>query len=392
MIRSELIRITPGDGQYFFGYYDKWQFDPTDRYELGMKSRFMDRPPAPGDAIEIGMIDRDQDHCWAGLGSTTAWCWQQGCMLQWLPSSEGEVIYNVRGDGGYESVVRDVVNGESRRIGRAIYTVHPNGREAIGLDFARVGHLRAGYGYVGIDDLNEHVDAPDDSGLWRINLEGGDSELIVTIAQLAALNPPPADTTGRHWFNHILYNTDGSRLIFLHRWETKPHGWLGRMYTCKPDGSELHRVCDATDRGSFNPSHFWWRDAKTTIVWGVMPGTMNDGAYLLVEDQTGEVVELDRAQLHCDGHMSYRPDGSEWILSDTYPDKQNRRTLFLYHADDNRRIDLAQLGAGNLYGIGRTSECRCDLHPRWSRDDAHVCIDSVHEGCRAMYLLDVSAY
>lgn len=35
-------------------------------------------------------------------------------------------------------------------------------------------------------------------------------------------------------------------------------------------------------------------------------------------------------------------------------------------------------------------EIRCDLHPRWSRDERMVSFDSIHEGSRQVYVMDVS--
>ena len=38
-----------------------------------------------------------------------------------------------------------------------------------------------------------------------------------------------------------------------------------------------------------------------------------------------------------------------------------------------------------------SKECRCDLHPRFSRDGRSVVIDAPHAGGRQLHLLDVSA-
>ena len=78
-------RITSGPKHHWFGYYDKLQFDPSCRYALGMAVDFEHRSPAAGDAIEVGMIDLADGDRWTALGTTSAWCWQQGCMLQWRP-------------------------------------------------------------------------------------------------------------------------------------------------------------------------------------------------------------------------------------------------------------------------------------------------------------------
>jgi len=84
--------ITQGPKFHWFAYYDKLQCDPTGRYCLGMEVDFEHRSPKPDDVIKVGMIDLQDGDRWAGLGESRAWCWQQGCMLQWLPGAKSEVI------------------------------------------------------------------------------------------------------------------------------------------------------------------------------------------------------------------------------------------------------------------------------------------------------------
>ena len=88
------------------------------------------------------------------------------------------------------------------------------------------------------------------------------------------------------------------------------------------------------------------------------------------------------------GHMTVSPVARNWLLSDTYPDSAtNERILFLYDVATGLRHDL-----GSFYtDPGLKKENRCDLHPRWSRDGRHACIDSIHDGERQMYVMDVSA-
>lgn len=387
----ESRRITPAGGHYFFAYYDKLQFSPDDRYALAQRAPFDDRPPRPDDVLEVGMIDLQDGDRWIPLGTTTAWCWQQGCMLQWLPGHDDRIIYNTREEGHYGSVIVDLSGNVQRRLPRAVYAVSPDGREAISNDFARTGHTRPGYGYVGIPDPNLEVHAPDDTGLWRMNLETGESEMIFSIADIVAKDTVPTMRTESNWFNHILYSPDGSRIIFLHRWQMPR---LTRMFTCRPDGTELHRVSDAANPAGWQASHFWWRDPETIMVWG---GALNEQVtpgYRLVSDKTGEELIINPELLNEDGHMSYAPGGdSGWFISDTYPNREtNLRQLFFCNESGDRQIIIARHDSGRFNATDPALvECRCDFHPRWNRAGTHVTIDSVHEGYRGVYLLDVSA-
>lgn len=87
-----------------------------------------------------------------------------------------------------------------------------------------------------------------------------------------------------------------------------------------------------------------------------------------------------------DGHCTYLP-GKQWILCDTYPDRQRNQNVYLYHVASKRQVFLGHFFLPREY----KGEWRCDSHPRFSPDGRSVVIDSPHTGQgRQMHLIDVS--
>ena len=56
---------------------------------------------------------------WIELGESRAWSWQQGCMLQWLPGSKTEVIWNDREGGRFVCHILDVADAARADAPRA---------------------------------------------------------------------------------------------------------------------------------------------------------------------------------------------------------------------------------------------------------------------------------
>jgi len=323
------------------------------------------------------MIDLQDGDRWTELGESRAWCWQQGCMLQWRPGSKREILWNDRQGSGYVCHLLDVETGRQRTVPHAIYAVSPDGQWAVSTDFRRLADTRPGYGYNGITDPYQDVLAPPDSGVWRVDLESGQQQLIVSLADMPKLPYPRGDVTkAKHWFNHLLINPDGTRVEFLNRWKAPgERSHTTRMLTVAPDGSDL-RIVD--DNGV--TSHFIWRDPRHILAWSRY---QTPGGFFLFEDKTGGTVEP--VLMTGDGHCSYLP-GNEWILCDTYPDATRNQNVYLYNVARRQQIFLGHFLLPREY----TGEWRCDTHPRFSPDGLSVVIDSPHTGQgRQVHLIDI---
>jgi hypothetical protein len=373
--------ITRGPKFHWFGYYDKLQFDPSVRYALAMEAGFEGRSPRPDDAIRLGMIDLKDGDRWIDLGETTAWCWQQGCMLQWLPGSKTEVIWNTRENGRYASCILDVRTRKRRTLPGPVYALSPDSRWAVAPDFRRLADTRPGYGYNGIPDPNKDVAAPEDAGIWRMDLRTGDRRLILSFAQIAAIRNPRFEFTGvKHWFNHLLCSPRGDRFIFLHRWTGGAAGTrrITRMFTANFEGQDLHVIDDYG-----GDSHFNWRDATHILCWTTRPE--QGPAFYLFEDGGDKIEAIGKGVMTSDGHCSYLP-GNRWVVCDTYPDRDRLQHPYLFDTRAGTRHPLGHFLSAREYA----DEWRCDTHPRQSPDGRFVTIDSPHGGNgRQVYLIDI---
>ena len=376
--------ITSGPKHHWFGYYDKLQFDPSARYALGMEVEFEQRAPTPEDVIRIGMVDLEDGDRWVELGESRAWGWQAGCMLQWLPQSAHEIVWNDRIDGRFVCHILNVRTGRKRTLPHAIFTLSPDGQSALSIDFHRLEDMRPGYGYMGIPDPWYGVNAPEETGIHKVDLLSGESSLIVSLAEVAAIPYPHGEIReDKHYFNVLIFNPCGTHFLFLHRWRFGDGPFHTRMLTARADGSEL-TVVDH----SGHTSHLIWRDGGHILAWSRRPS--HGGAYYIfpnAEDGScGPDRIVGRTKMPLNGHCTYLSD-NDWVLNDTYPQGEERlQDLYLYHVPSDRRVDLGRFHSPEAY----TETLRCDLHPRSSPDGSKVVIDSAHGGNgRQMYLFEV---
>jgi hypothetical protein len=384
-------QITHGPLHHWFGYYDKRQFDATNTLVLSNQVDFEGRSPRPSEQIKVGYVDLANGDSWHPIGTSSAWGWQQGCMLQWIGGQGRRILWNDREGDRFVGRIVDLDSDQRETLPLPIYTLSPDGRYGFTADFRRINNLRPGYGYAGLADPWVDQCSPDQSGVWRVDLKTHETRLIVSLAEAAKIPWSDGDThdDAWHYFNHLLVNPTSDRIVFLHRYRPKfdprtlqyDGGFVTRMISANLDGSEMY-VLDP----SGYTSHFIWDDSDHLTMW-TRPEGRRDGFYRFT-DRTEIVEPVGVGVMTQNGHNTNLPAPYEdWILNDTYPSRSDRRqTVYLYHRPTGRRVDLGHFPAPPAY----TGEWRCDTHPRSSNDGMSVVIDSPTKQGRQLHLLDIS--
>jgi Tol biopolymer transport system component len=358
----------------FFGYYDKSPWSKDMRFiiyhsiQKGLPSH-----------VDINVYDTVQKNV-TKIGSTSLWNYQQGSMLQWVYEEDQTfIVYNkINESGFYGSLLLNFDTKQERLLDRPIQTIHPQKLQALTLNYYRLNKYRPEYGY---SHSNQSSLLPlEKDGIWSVDLKSGEEKLLITIKELKDNLSKKHGATEDHKINHIMFSPDGNKFVFMHRWFT-PQGKFSRLYTANADGTGLCLLMD--DK---LVSHYSWMDSENLVVYG-RSSVFGDRYYQInVNTKKLELLGKDALDQYGDGHPSISPN-KKWLITDTYPDRKRQRHLLLFQLETKELIHLGRF-ISPLHYDGAN---RCDLHPRWSPDGNYISIDSVHEGKRMMYIIDVSA-
>ncbi len=370
---GNLVQLTPNDGnEYFFGYYDKSPWDISDRYVLCLQAKCTWKDVAPKEPANIVLIDTGNNNRIRILGQTHAWNVQQGCMLQWLgPDFQSKIIYNDFRDNHYCSVILSIDTLKERVIDMPVYSIAQSGEFALTLDFSRLHRLRKGYGYSNLQDKTVGVLVPESPCIWKIDFISGNITPLLYYSDFYKFETRKEMDSAEHKVNHIMISPSGKRFMVLHRWI---HGQrkYSRLITCNIDGTGMYNLLDDD-----MVSHCNWKGDDEIIAFA---NIKNFGVgYYLLKDKGHEFKRL-WPELDRDGHPSYSPN-KKLVVTDTYPDRARMSTLYCMQEDEEPRV-IAKVFMPFKYD----NDTRCDLHPRWSRDEKMLCIDSVKFGKRSLFI------
>ena len=384
-------------GFFFYNCAQKelLEFDPTGRYMLGLRIFIEGRKVQPFDKGEVGYFDLQKVNKWTKIGETTAWNWQQGCRLQWVPGSSEEIIWNDRSKDGKKLVSRiyNMRTKKTRTLPSTVYTISPDGKTALTVNFERIVH--GGCRYVGIDDPYKNQWAPSEIGIWKMDMKSEKTEMLLSVRDMAKILYPeglPSDTIGGTlYFFREGFNPSGNRFIAFVKDAREPEPGKSVAHT---EGFSMNLQGGDIKYLYREPSHHFWINDKEIMDNGYHPdpetGESVRGYFRFVDDGSG--VPKEKYFNAPNGHITLHENG-EWILTDTY-NINGYIYLYLYHIPTKKFVPLARLAyklGGYLYPYN-PGILRVDLHPRFTPDGKSIAIDSSHEGYgRQMYLIDVSS-
>lgn len=389
-IKSEgdIVRVSPDDKthEYFFGYYDKSPWDITDRYMLCMKANDTWSDVSPREKADILIIDtkkaEDDPERLKKVAETKAWNVQQSCMLQWLgPDFSSKILYNDYRNGQYCSVILTLETMEEKVIPAAVYSVSADGKFALTLDFSRLYELRPGYGYYNVPEKTKGVPLPDSTAIWKVNFETGEVTDLLKYTDFANFQPRPEmkEAGAVHKVNHIMLSPNGKRFMVLYRWFNGQRKYT-RLVTCNVDGTDMYVLSDDD-----MVSHCFWKNNSAILAFENKKKT--GPGYYLMKDKTDKYMHC-WPQFSNDGHPSYSPDGS-LIVTDSYPDRARIASINVMDGNEKKKENttIAKVFAPFKYD----NDTRCDLHPRWNHAGDKICFDSVFEGHRGLYVVNVKS-
>lgn len=412
--QARIIFQTDESASHFFGYYYP---SPLKHGKLLChRVTFDGRNIEPSDNCQVGWWDIIQKE-FHKIGETTAFNWQQGSMLQWLPDSPDHIIFNTEKANRGHSKIVDLEGNLVRELPVSIYSLHPEGRFALGIQFEHLAYCREGYNYSSVFDPQWDKTINPEDGIFRIDLETGKKNKIISTEALTQSCALEHQKETHHWLEHMMWNHSGSRFAFFHRWspqDSTGSKHITRLYTANADGSDLFCFPDS---GFY--SHMGWRDDKNFTIWGALskqstavnrvppvirailrpiydqlssalPGKVREsllptGGYIEFEDKKEEGHYLNEDLNTINGHNTWSKN-RRYMLADTYQDKDSYRHLFIYDHHTQKIIPI-----GKFFSPFNDSYYRCDLHPRFNEDETAVIIDSAHQNNKhQMFIIDIS--
>jgi hypothetical protein len=265
--------------------------------------------------------------------------------------------------------------------------VAQQGGSFLAINYGRLARLRPVTGYPQAFDWTVDEAAPDDDGVFRIDVVTGEQKLLVSYKQLQdAIRRELTDHPGSSKFkesktltldnldrkplfiNHTLWSRDDSRIYFYCRGDFDTPDRLNIPFTIHPDGSGLTMQ-------EFMGGHLEW-DERNRIL--NPQGDLYDTVERRVVDR---IAGLDERE----GDIALSPDARLLAKGGKRP---GGNTYVVLNRETGKSVETAPISRGDWSG-----ELRVDGAPCWNRDGTQILFTAIADDpqhTRQMFVVRVS--
>jgi len=393
-IKLSVEQITSGTKHHFFGYIGQCQTIPwnaSGRYVLGLEIDRIDRLPTPEEFATVILVDTHHGNKIVRLDKCHAWNPQQGTMFYWNPvKSETQFFFNDRDveTGKVFAVLYDIE--KNKRVHEYKFDDTPIGNSGVAADgsaflalnYGRLARLRLVTGYPEALDWSKDEIAPENDGIFIVDIKTGKKRLLVSYRQLEKelkKRKPELDHKGL-FINHTLWNRESDRVYFFVR-----AGWDEN--SVKDIGDRVNTPCSINADGTgltlheqFIGGHPEWDQNNILIGREGNKQILYDPGRKKIVGQIGTPEMFPQPE----GDISLSPSG-EWFVNGYGNKKTNKNYYAVYRRSDGAFVRSKGIDRGAYDG-----DIRIDPAPRWNRTNDAILVPGLAEnGTRQMFVLHV---
>lgn len=372
---------------YFFGFHDITPFSSDEKRLLANHIYFDLRMPKPNESLEVGYFDSNNGKFenYHTIGESIAWNYHKGCRLQWV--DKDRVIYNTALNSKLISKIINVNTKEEEIINSPIDSIFNNKEKFLATSFSyeRLERCMPGYGYPYHDNGRLDENAPDDTGLFLIDINAKTSKLIVPLSQLAKTVESYYLTGYLHFVTHTEFSKDGRYISFLYRRIPTTGDYMKRYTKIMIYDLYTNQLIELPTQES--GSHYVWNSQNQLIASCIINGKSCHVLYDMNNINNYQVIAGNI--LNSDGHQSFINNTS--FITDTYPDKYRMAKIYKVDIITHKVELLVSIYSPKKFQT-KDFKCHiaCDLHPRVSPSGKYICFDSPRSGKRGLYVLPIN--
>jgi len=375
-LKLQIQQITHGPKHHFFGYIGQSLTIPwnrSERYILSLRTDFHDHMPKPYEAADIVLIDTQNNYHVIPMEKTLGWNFQQGTMFYWNPKhAESQFFFNDR-DPKTQQVFTVLYDIEQRcRIREYRFDdvpvanggVCPTGEFFLAINYGRLARLRPVTGYPGAADPTAEVAAPENDGIFRVDIATGQRKLLVSFRQLRDLlvNKHDRINEAEFYINHTLCNRSGELVYFFARARVGDDSMAVNVpCSIRTDGTGLRMH-------EYIGGHPEWDEGSVIIGAKGRRQVLYDVEKRCIIGQIGTEGDF----VSPGGDISLSPD-AKWFVNGFSTNNRKQNQYILFRRSDGFSVRSKAFSRGPY----QRGELRIDPAPRWNRQGNAILVPGI---------------